>query len=141
MTYSIGKSNHLQKFPNDYSLIGNDERHIKIKEGLVLSEVLAQRKEHEAIAKQFKALEEIREAELIQREYDLDHQLTEKHKAREARHKQYLKNIEAFQMTQIKKNKDDAKEAKVSSDKSRKAVVLTHEENAMKKAYKDHIGK
>ena len=71
---------------------------------------MAQRKEHEAIAKQFKALEEIREAELIQREYDLDHQLTEKHKAREARHKQYLKNIEAFQMTQIKKNKDDAKE-------------------------------
>ena len=43
------------------SLTGNDERQIEVQKGLILTEVLAQRKEHEKIAKEYKELCQIRE--------------------------------------------------------------------------------
>ena len=98
---------------------GNDERHQQFHSGLVLSEVLAQRKEHEEIARHFKELKDRREEALIQRQYDMDRELTEEQAKRDRRRKEYFKNIETFQRIQIDQKRKELKEAKQSSDSSR----------------------
>ena len=102
--------------------IGNDERHLQLHSGMVLSECIAQRNEHDRIRKEFQDLEERRHAALIQREFDLDRELTEKQKIKDENRKQYLKNIQSFQFIQADKRRKDEKEAKFSSDKSRRSV-------------------
>ena len=102
--------------------IGNDERYRQLHSGMVLSECIAQRNEHDKIRKEFQDLEERRHAALIQREFDLDRELTEKQKIKDENRKQYLKNIQSFQFIQADKRRRDEKEAKLSSDKSRRSV-------------------
>ena len=61
------KPKSVQGMPN--FLTGNSERHLEVEKGLILTEVLAQRKEHEQVRKEYKDLCRIREEhEQTQRE-------------------------------------------------------------------------
>ena len=57
-------------------LTGNSEREIEVRSGFIMSEILAQRKEHEEIAKAYKARCQQREMEEHYQREQLDAQLT-----------------------------------------------------------------
>lgn len=119
------------------SLTGNSERIIEIQKGLLFSEVLAQRKEHEEIAKNYKLMcQEREERELLKR---LEHQETIERgfQHRENQRKAFYKSVENFQKNQAEAKAQEEKEAKLNFDTRRSKFVQGVAEDAMAKAFVD----
>ena len=117
------------------SMTDNDERHVELQQGLVLSEVLAQRDEHAAIAQDYKQLCKKRDEFEEKQRQDYDNRLTDNHSFREKMAKNYNRRIQMFQKEQARKKEHDDQLAKDTFNAERREYVTKLANHARSKAF------